>query len=539
MLTPIRAAALGVVLAAAAASTLAAGPASATTRGANVVGGPDLASAGIVVRPGPGATPLPPVVAESWVLADLTTGKVLAAKAPHRLARPASTLKTLTAVTLLPKLDKTTVHTATDAEARAEGGHVGLVPGATYTVWDLWHGLLLPSGNDAAAALANANGGMAATVLDMQAMATRLQANDTTVRNASGLDADGQLSSAYDLALLARAAMGIEDFRTVTKSVRYDFPGKPVAAGATRPTYKIYSQNRLLLHGFKGTVGGKTGFTSLAHRTFWGAASRNGHTLVATLMQIGQPTETAAKSLLTWGFANVDRLTPVGDLVDPLPDTAAPGDSTGSDGGSTPLAESPASSSASSDRGVPGWLWAVGAGLLLGGAVAVLLRRRPKDGPVLGALGGTDTSSDPVRPAPGPVLPEIAHPEPTPETAVRPARPAGLRTSSVVVSNPGRRWDGPAIEPARTVVPTGTVAQSPDPATAPIPRVIAGAAATASLRPATSPAPAAEVFDQDADDATTGVAPAPVPARTPDPARPAQGGHVRVIPPTGRPDSAR
>jgi hypothetical protein len=187
---------------------------------------------------------------------------------------PASTLKTLTAVTLMPVLDKTQVVTASDKATHADGSHVGLVSGGTYTVWDLWHALLLPSANDAAYALAEANGGMVATIRAMQSTAIRLGALDTVVKSDSGLDHPGQVTSAYDMALFARAAMADPDFATVTKTVSYSFPGKVPVAGAKRATYKIYSQNRLLLHGFPGIVGGKTGFTSLAHRTFWAAASR-------------------------------------------------------------------------------------------------------------------------------------------------------------------------------------------------------------------------------------------------------------------------
>ena len=72
------------------------------------------------------------------------------------------------------------------------------------------------------------------------------------------------------------------------------------------------------MHGYKGAIGGKTGFTSLAHRTYWGAASRGGHTLVVTLFQIHEPTEAAARKLLNWGFANLATVTPVGTLVGPL-----------------------------------------------------------------------------------------------------------------------------------------------------------------------------------------------------------------------------
>jgi D-alanyl-D-alanine carboxypeptidase (penicillin-binding protein 5/6) len=337
----------------------------------------------------------------------------------------------------MPRLDPTTVVTATYDEARADGGHVGLVPGATYTVWDLWHGLLLPSANDAAAALADANGGMATTVGQMQAMARRLRALDTTVRNDSGLDNPAQLSSAYDMTLIARAAMGIPDFRTVTASTRYSFPGLMPAAGKQRSTYMIFSQNRLLLHGYRGTIGGKTGFTSLAHRTFWGAATRGGHTLVVTLFQVHDPTEKAARALLDWGFASVGHVTPVGHLVDPVgPSPAAAPAGTVAAGSPTSAA---AAATASSRFRLP-WLL-VGLVLVLLGALALWWRRRRP-----GRRGWPDTVSYDTAP-----LTVVAPPPGPPSPVVAPGTLAAPSTAPVAVPPP--TGEAPDDLPVATVRP--------------------------------------------------------------------------------------
>jgi D-alanyl-D-alanine carboxypeptidase (penicillin-binding protein 5/6) len=344
-------------------------PASAT----GVVGGPLLAGTGVIEHPLAGAAPLPKISADTWLIADLTTGEVLAAKNPHARVRPASTLKTLTSVTLMPELDKNAVHVGTNKDVRVDGSHVGIVSGATYSVWDLWHGLLLPSGNDAAMALANQYGGFDKTVSAMQAMARNLQAHDTHVVNPSGLDADGQLTSAYDMALIAGAAMKIPDFRTVANTKSYAFPGYMPKAGHQRKTFQIYTENRLLRHDYRGIAGGKTGFTSLAHRTFWAAAERNGHMLLVTLFQIHEPTEQAAKELLNWGFNNRTKVSPVGTLVVPL--TAIPNTSASA---ATPSAaastETLATENSVGTRNIP-WAWIA---LIPLGALttAFLLRRR-------------------------------------------------------------------------------------------------------------------------------------------------------------------
>jgi D-alanyl-D-alanine carboxypeptidase (penicillin-binding protein 5/6) len=258
---------------------------------------------------------------------------------------------------------------------------VGIVSGATYTVWDLWNGLLLPSGNDAATALANQNGGVTKTVAAMQSVAHQLQALDTHVVNPSGLDADGQVSSAYDMALIAAAAMKLPDFRTVTNTKSYAFPGFMPKSGKARKTFQIYTENRLLRHNYPGIVGGKTGFTSLAHRTFWAAADRNGHTLIVTLFQIHQTTESAAQALLNWGFANRTKVNPVGTLVSP---TAAVDQLQGASlASSSPSSESGgvtatnASADQSTQSSVASYVGlVVGIGMVLAGVIAVWMRRR-------------------------------------------------------------------------------------------------------------------------------------------------------------------
>jgi D-alanyl-D-alanine carboxypeptidase (penicillin-binding protein 5/6) len=302
-------------------------PVSALADSSSDVGGSALAQRGVVVS---GVRP-PLVDATSWLVADATTGEILAAKNAHLQLRPASTLKTLTAVTLLPRLDKQDVYKVQWEDAAVEGSAVGIVPGAKYTIDQLFYGLLLPSGNDAAHALANAAGGMDETIALMSEEAQQLNALDTTVRNPSGLDAGRQFSSAYDLALFARAGLERKDFRRYVSTISTAFPAEMPKGDKKRKTYQIYNQNPLLLDGYRGAIGVKTGYTTLAGRTFIGAAERGGRTLIISIMGIGEMTDTAAKRLLDWGFTHADRAEPVGSLVAPVgtshdvrPATAAP-----------------------------------------------------------------------------------------------------------------------------------------------------------------------------------------------------------------------
>lgn len=299
---------LAVVAALLSAVIAGASPALAEDSAAPVVGGEQLARSGRQVNLGPGAAPLPDIWARSWVLADATTGEILASKGAHKLRAPASTLKMLTAVTLLPRLDMSSTYVGRPSDPIPGTAMAGVKPGVTYTVKQLFNGMMLPSGNDAARALAHVNGGIAETVAQMNQVAASLGASDTVAKTPNGLDRKGQVSSAFDLALIARAGLARPDFAKIVARKKAPFPSE---GGGTHP---IYTTNRLLLGGYKGCIGVKTGFTTEAGRTFVGAATRKGRTLIVALMGIKSSSAQAAAAALTWGFANADKLTPVGTL---------------------------------------------------------------------------------------------------------------------------------------------------------------------------------------------------------------------------------
>ncbi len=268
-----------------------------------------------VVQAAAGASALPKVATKGWVLADLESGEILAMQDPDKKLRPASTLKLLTALTVAPRLSPDQPYRAVKADEEAEGNRVVLYNGLKYTVSDLLHAALLPSANDAAQALARANGGLDVTVEQMNAEAARLGARNTTAKNPSGLDADGQLTTAYDMALIGRAAFANPEIASYLKLRSVEFPGKREAG--KRVIYPIYNHNRTVYDGFEGSLGGKSGFTSQARRTYVGAAERDGRRLMVSLLNISGNTYTTAEVLLNWGFANADKLSPVGKLADP------------------------------------------------------------------------------------------------------------------------------------------------------------------------------------------------------------------------------
>jgi len=297
-----------------------AGPLAATAAGQSPqgsVGGDQLTTEPTVVADG--ATP-PAVQASAYVVADVDTGSVLAAKAPHAKLRPASTLKTLTALVLLPRLNKSDQVIGTDEDAGIEGSKVGVYPGLRYSVDLLFQGMFLASGNDAVHALAaHDEGGVPATIQRMNKLAAEIGARDTHVTDPTGLDADGQYSSSYDLALFAQAGLRRPDFAKYASTKYTNFPL------AKAGTYQVANQNKLLFN-YDGALGVKTGYTTLARNTFVGAARRDGHTLVVTLMNSPHGITEDASTLLDWTFAKYDSLSPVGTLVKPtITETAGDG----------------------------------------------------------------------------------------------------------------------------------------------------------------------------------------------------------------------
>ena len=276
--------------------------------GTEAVGGPLLSRVGIVTTPGAPALPTG-LSAGGWLVADLDTGAVLAARNPHTRYAPASTLKTLTALTLIPRLDPASSAVPTFEDVNVEGTRVGLVEHVRYPIPQLFTAMLVVSGNDAANTLATRAGGIPQTIAAMNAEALHLSALDTRAETTNGLDAPGQTSSPYDLALIARAGMALPDFRKYVATKHASILG---------PKGRIaISSHDKLLYNYPGAIGIKNGYTVKARASFVGAATRDGHTLVVSLMHANPRYWPEAAALLDWGFA-AERagVAPIGHLVD-------------------------------------------------------------------------------------------------------------------------------------------------------------------------------------------------------------------------------
>ncbi|WP_433888117.1 D-alanyl-D-alanine carboxypeptidase family protein [Streptomyces sp. CA-111067] len=400
---------LAVGCALAAAAAVATGPAAALTADgghgphgsggapAGVAGGPLLAKPGVQVRPEAGTPALPEGLSGlSWTVSDARTGQVLAAKDAHRKLPPASTLKTLFADTVLPRFTATTTHKVTDQDLAGTGegsSLVGVQAGQTYTVADLWRGVFLASGNDAVHVLAHMNGSVQQTVTQMQAKADMLGAHDTHVVSPDGYDYPGQLSSAYDLALFARAGLTNHDFAQYAGTASAQFPGGYDAHGKFVKSFGIQNTNRLLtgadgVRRYPGIIGVKNGYTTNAGNTLIAAAKHGDRTLIVTVMnpQSGMPQAVyhEAASLLDWGFAAAGHTSSVGTLNEPAPVAyeapAAPAPVRPQPVADDSRPAGPAEQAAAV-HGSASWSvgWYVGGGLALAaavGAVPVVRRRR-------------------------------------------------------------------------------------------------------------------------------------------------------------------
>ncbi len=350
-------------------------PAGAKAPNGAVPGGPQLASRGLVLPTG--APPLPRgLTARSWVLADLGTGEILAARDPHGRYQPASILKTLTAVTVAPNLPSKRVVVVSPGAAHAEGSAVGLLAGGCYSVDQLFQALLLVSANDAAAALAQANGGVAKTVGQLNAKVRQLGAYDTVVQTPSGLDGWTQLTSAYDMSLVLRAFVGQPRLVTYDKLPSASYPARSSRYGKVGP-YEFDNQSLNFFRAVPGALVAKTGYTDAARHTYLSAVRRKGRTLGLIMLRgerVPLDQFQQAAELFDWGFSLNRFVGPVGKLAGPI-------------AADTPV-ETASATSKPATRAQP----------------ASIADGNPAAGPALGAAASSNASA---MPAPGQLIPAL------------------------------------------------------------------------------------------------------------------------------------
>ena len=240
--------------------------------------------------------------AKSAILMEASTGTILFEKASHEALPPASVTKIMTMLLVMEALDNGQ-YTLDDKVSVSEfaasmgGSQVFLEPNEQMSVHDLLKAVAVASGNDAAAALAEFTAGSHdAFVAKMNERAKQLGMNDTNFVNCNGLDADGHVTSAHDIALMSRELMKhpkIFEYTTIWMDSLRD--------GA----FGLVNTNKLVRF-YQGATGLKTGSTSVAGFCISATAKRDGMDLIAVVM--GSPTSKErfadASKMLDYGFAN-------------------------------------------------------------------------------------------------------------------------------------------------------------------------------------------------------------------------------------------
>ncbi len=253
------------------------------------------------------------IKANSAVLMDADSGKVLLALNENEAVYPASVTKIMSLLLICEAIDSGKIAlgdsvTITETAASRGGSQIWLEPGESMTVNDLLKATAVYSANDACTALGeHIAGSDEAFVQMMNDKAKELGMNNTTFENCTGLDdtTTNHLTTAYDVALMSQALLQypfITDYTTIWMDT--------LRNGET----EIVNTNKLIRF-YNGATGLKTGTTEKAGCCVSASATRNGLNLIAVVMGSENSSDRfeAAKSMLNWGFANYENYTPVLD----------------------------------------------------------------------------------------------------------------------------------------------------------------------------------------------------------------------------------
>lgn len=240
----------------------------------------------------------PALSAESAVLVAAEDGSVLASKNANRRMGMASTTKILTALVALERLELERSIKIPKEAVGIEGSSVYLVEGEELTVRELLFALMLASANDAAVALAIAAGESVEGFVElMNAYAQHLGLENTHLTNPHGLNDEEHYTTAYELALIARAALENETLRDICSTYKTTIRYCGKSGG------RVLVNHNKMLKLYRGAIGLKTGFTKATGRCLVSAAERDGLTLIAVTLNAPDDWRDHA-SLLDLGFEN-------------------------------------------------------------------------------------------------------------------------------------------------------------------------------------------------------------------------------------------
>ena len=214
------------------------------------------------------------ITSKSVMILDARTGKPIFAKAPDKPRQPASTIKVLTGIIAIKRLKDSEKVEVSSHAATMPRSKIYLNPRKQYKADDLINAVLLASANDASVALAEKIAGTEEDFASLMTLHARLLGAENTVcRTASGLTAQGQQTTARDLAEIFRHAMQNKEFAERMKQTK-----------ASTSYGKLLRNHNKALWQVDGAMGGKTGYTSLARQTYVGQFKRGDDAIVLAIM---------------------------------------------------------------------------------------------------------------------------------------------------------------------------------------------------------------------------------------------------------------
>ncbi|MCB2288745.1 D-alanyl-D-alanine carboxypeptidase [Clostridium sp. CS001] len=257
----------------------------------------------------PPVAPSPPTVsADSVVLMDATTGKILYEKNKNSAYPPASTTKIMTALLVLENDKLEDMVTVSKNAEMADGSKIYIFEGEQISVKELLYGLILASANDCAIALAeHISGSTEEFAKLMNEKAKSLGCKNTNFVNPNGLYDVNHKTSAYDLALIMQELTKHAEYKEISTTSSY------IMAPTNKSLEKrpLWNGNRLIQPGdsyyYQGCEGGKTGYTIQSQHSFIAVASRNGQKLIVSLIHDSVKTFFPdSRKLFDYGFKNFE-----------------------------------------------------------------------------------------------------------------------------------------------------------------------------------------------------------------------------------------
>lgn len=248
------------------------------------------------------------LTAHSAFLLDAATGQILYQREPDLPLAPASTTKIVTAIVALEsQKPMTELLRVSKSATRVPSSKLYLRTGQSMTIHDLLYALLLSSANDAGMVLAEGIGGSVPDFVEMMnRKARQIGAVNSHFANPHGLTAPDHYSTAKDMALLFDYALKNPDFREIVQTKISSV--NSLSSGRTQRARRIFVRNHnRLLWNFDGAIGGKTGYTYAAQKCFVGGVSRNGATLIVSVMG-SRDLWGDVRRLLDYGLDNYDTL---------------------------------------------------------------------------------------------------------------------------------------------------------------------------------------------------------------------------------------